>query len=85
MDIDRFKELPLMGIVRGIKEEELEPLLEAVIGAGLRTIEITMNTPDAASLISKAVEEPSVDVVGFEERLYRCKVAHKYSPYRGTY
>ena len=29
MDVDRFKRLPLMGILRGIKEEELEPVFSA--------------------------------------------------------
>jgi len=34
-----------MGIVRGIAIDQAEPLLETVIDAGLRTIEVTMNTP----------------------------------------
>lgn len=55
MDIARFKRLPLMGILRGVGSEELEPLLDCIISAGLETIEITMNTPGAGSLIRKAV------------------------------
>ena len=54
MDANSFKELPLRGIARGIDEEDIGPLLETVIGAGLRTIEITMNTPRAAGIISRA-------------------------------
>ena len=54
MDIGNFSELPLMGIVRGVDGADIEPLLEAVIGAGLKTIEITMNTPGAAGIIKKA-------------------------------
>jgi 2-dehydro-3-deoxyphosphogluconate aldolase/(4S)-4-hydroxy-2-oxoglutarate aldolase len=54
MDVGQFSELPLMGIVRGVDPGDIEPLLEAVIGAGLKTIEITMNTPGAAGIISKA-------------------------------
>ncbi len=54
MDVNSFKELPVMGIARGIDTADIGPLLETVIGAGLRTIEITMNTPRAAEIISKA-------------------------------
>ncbi|MBU2540659.1 MAG: bifunctional 4-hydroxy-2-oxoglutarate aldolase/2-dehydro-3-deoxy-phosphogluconate aldolase [Candidatus Omnitrophica bacterium] len=51
MDIDRFKELPIMGILRGVKAGIIQPLAETVISAGLKTIEIAMNSPDAAELI----------------------------------
>ena len=54
MGIERFDELPLMGIVRGVGTAEIGPLLETVIKAGLKTIEITMNTPGAADIISIA-------------------------------
>ncbi len=55
MDAARFRQLPLMGILRGIREDILLPLLDAIIEGGLETIEITMNTPDASRLISEAV------------------------------
>ena len=55
MDIEKFKLLPILGILRGIGIESVEPLVEASISAGLRTIEITMNTRGAATLIEKAV------------------------------
>ena len=45
-----------MGILRGVQLDIIEPLVEAVAGAGLETIEITMNTKDAAKLIRKAVK-----------------------------
>lgn len=51
MDINRFKELPILGILRGITSDSVGPLTEAVVSSGLRTIEITMNTPDAPALI----------------------------------
>ena len=54
MDLERFKELPLMGILRGIKPRDLGPVMDVSSQAGLRTIEITMNTPGAAELIEKA-------------------------------
>ncbi len=55
MDIEKFKRLPILGILRGVDIESIEPLIEASISAGLKTIEITMNTRGAATLIEKAV------------------------------
>jgi len=54
MNVAEFKKQPILGIVRGIEPEQVEPLIEAVIESGLRTLEITMNTPGAAGLIRKA-------------------------------
>lgn len=56
MELDAFKKLPLMGIIRGIAVESTEPLVEAVLSSGLITIEVAMNTPGAASIIRKMVE-----------------------------
>jgi 2-dehydro-3-deoxyphosphogluconate aldolase/(4S)-4-hydroxy-2-oxoglutarate aldolase len=53
MDLDRFRRLPLVGIVRGIAPTDVEPLTEAVIDAGLTCIEITLNTPAAPALIAR--------------------------------
>jgi 2-dehydro-3-deoxyphosphogluconate aldolase/(4S)-4-hydroxy-2-oxoglutarate aldolase len=55
VDISRFKAKPILGILRGIPQERLEPLLETVISAGLETLEITMNTENAPQLIKRAV------------------------------
>lgn len=55
MDIASFQKQPILGILRGIELRILEPLLEAIMSADLETIEITMNTKDAAKLIRKAV------------------------------
>ena len=56
MDVKKFKRLPVLGILRGIELDAIEPLMEAAITAGLETIEITMNTKAAAELIDKAVK-----------------------------
>ena len=56
MDIARFKKLPIMGIIRGIEEDTVAPLMEAVISAGLETIEITMNTMNAEKIITRTVQ-----------------------------
>jgi 2-dehydro-3-deoxyphosphogluconate aldolase/(4S)-4-hydroxy-2-oxoglutarate aldolase len=55
MDVARFKQFPVLGILRGIEPADLEPLLATVESAGLKTIEITMNTTGASSLIRRAV------------------------------
>lgn len=56
MDLAQFRQLPLMGIVRGLAPTALPPLLEAVMAAGLETLEITLNTPGAPELIQQAVK-----------------------------
>lgn len=55
MDIERFRELPLLGILRGIEADTVQPLAETVLATGIRTIEITMNTAGAAGLIRRMV------------------------------
>jgi len=57
MDLDRFRRLPLLGILRGISADDVAPLVEAVVGAGLEAIEITMNTADAPALIRAMIGE----------------------------
>ncbi|MBN1354466.1 MAG: bifunctional 4-hydroxy-2-oxoglutarate aldolase/2-dehydro-3-deoxy-phosphogluconate aldolase [Candidatus Omnitrophica bacterium] len=56
MDVKKFKKLPIMGIIRGTREDAIEPLTESVISAGLKTMEITMNTEGAPRLIKKMVK-----------------------------
>jgi len=54
MDILQFKKVPFLGIMRGVQESQLESLVEASIAGGLKALEITMNTSEAASLIRSA-------------------------------
>ncbi len=56
MEIAQFKKQPVMGILRGITLEQIEPLIDAVITSGLKTLEITMNTPLAAQIIKSAAK-----------------------------
>ncbi len=51
MELRRFRDLPLLGILRGVRRRDIEPVTEAVVAAGLTAIEVTMNTFDAADLI----------------------------------
>jgi len=56
MDLDRFRELPLMGILRGVQSDAIDSIVETAVLSGLQTIEITMNTPGAPDLIRRAVK-----------------------------
>ncbi|MFA6282156.1 MAG: bifunctional 4-hydroxy-2-oxoglutarate aldolase/2-dehydro-3-deoxy-phosphogluconate aldolase, partial [Candidatus Omnitrophota bacterium] len=55
MNIDKFRKQPILGILRDVTKEEIPPLLETIISSGLVSVEIAMNTKDAASLIKQAV------------------------------
>lgn len=56
MDVAEFKKQPILGILRGVEGEIITSLLDAVIAAGLKAIEITMNTNNAPALIEKCVQ-----------------------------
>ena len=56
MNIKEFKKQPILGILRGIELNDIEPLFETIISSGLKTVEITMNSPNAKELIQKAVK-----------------------------
>jgi 2-dehydro-3-deoxyphosphogluconate aldolase/(4S)-4-hydroxy-2-oxoglutarate aldolase len=54
MDLAIFKKKPLLGILRNVSPDCIEPLVETIAASGLETIEITMNTALAPELIRKA-------------------------------
>ena len=47
-----YNRAPIVGIVRGVSTDVMPDIAKAFVGAGLHTIEITMNTPGAAKMIS---------------------------------
>ncbi|MCP4752801.1 MAG: bifunctional 4-hydroxy-2-oxoglutarate aldolase/2-dehydro-3-deoxy-phosphogluconate aldolase [Proteobacteria bacterium] len=53
MNIDEFKRQPLMAILRGLKADSVEPLVETMVSSGLKTVEIAMNTPNASNIIKR--------------------------------
>lgn len=57
MDIAKFRKKPVLGILRGVESDIIEPLMECVISAGLGAIEMTMNTKGAAGLITKMARQ----------------------------
>lgn len=48
-------QLPILGIMRGIRKEDIEPLSKICITCGLEYVEITMNTELAPELISDLI------------------------------
>ncbi|MFH1428126.1 MAG: bifunctional 4-hydroxy-2-oxoglutarate aldolase/2-dehydro-3-deoxy-phosphogluconate aldolase [Candidatus Margulisiibacteriota bacterium] len=51
MNIELFRKLPIIGIIRNVPSDSFEGTIEAAITGGLTTIEITLNTPGALKLI----------------------------------
>ena len=56
MDLKEFKQLPLLGILRDISEDVIEPLTNTIISSRLKTVEIAMNTKGAPKLIAQMVK-----------------------------
>ncbi len=56
MEIEQFCASPLLGILRGINSADIEALVNTAVAAGLKALEITMNTAGAADLIAKMVD-----------------------------
>jgi len=53
MNFSSFSKLPLLGILRGVKGFNIEPIAKICTSTGLQAIEITMNTEGAKELISQ--------------------------------
>ena len=56
MDLNRFRNLPLMGILRGGDVSIVDDLVVTLVRAGLETLEITLNTREAPAMIRRARE-----------------------------
>ena len=55
-DPDLFKQEPVLGIVRGVPQSHLKDVLDTTQDAGLKFLEITLNTDNALQLIASATE-----------------------------
>lgn len=49
----RFAECPLIAILRGVRPEEVEAIGAALIGAGVRIIEVPLNSPSPLDSIAR--------------------------------
>ena len=56
MDISILNDQRILVIIRHKKTFDMEGLFQAVLEAGLKTIEITLNTPNALDFIERAVK-----------------------------
>jgi len=62
-DTEAFWDMPLVVILRGIDPAILKPLTLALTQGGLKTIEVTMNTPGAADQIRSLIQWHASDGV----------------------
>lgn len=53
MNLQAFLSTPVIGILRGISIEDVSPLVETSVSAGLKALEVTMNTPEAEDIIKE--------------------------------
>ncbi|ANQ52380.1 bifunctional 4-hydroxy-2-oxoglutarate aldolase/2-dehydro-3-deoxy-phosphogluconate aldolase [Flammeovirga sp. MY04] len=59
----KFRELPVVGILRGIDKQTIDRIVPLYIGAGFTTLEITMNSEGATDLIAYVAEKyPEINV-----------------------
>ncbi|GAB3666136.1 bifunctional 4-hydroxy-2-oxoglutarate aldolase/2-dehydro-3-deoxy-phosphogluconate aldolase [Echinicola sediminis] len=54
---EKFQAVPMIGILRGYKLEEILKITETYLKAGFTTLEITLNTPSALEIISTVVQK----------------------------
>src|SRR3546814_4901505 len=61
--IDHFRQqfaaCPLIAIIRGVQPEEAEDIGDALIEAGIRIIEVPLNSPDPLRSIGRSEEHTS--------------------------
>jgi len=61
-NLSRFKEAPVLGIIRGAPKDSIQGVLDACVAGGLRFVELTLNTERALSLIESASQQFSEDL-----------------------
>jgi len=61
-NLSRFKESPVLGIIRGATNDSIQGVLDACVAGGLRFVELTLNTEKALSLIESASQQFSRDL-----------------------
>jgi len=54
---DLFRKMPVVGIIRHLDPEAVATLLPLYLECGLTTLEITLNTPGASSMIREALDQ----------------------------
>ena len=61
-NLDRFKETPVLGIIRGASHVSIQGVLEACVSGGLKFVELTLNTESAFPLIESVSQQFSEEI-----------------------
>ena len=61
-NLSRFKDSPVLGIIRGVPKDSIQGVLDACVAGGLKFVELTLNTERALSLIESASQQFSEDL-----------------------
>ncbi|MCH2392019.1 MAG: bifunctional 4-hydroxy-2-oxoglutarate aldolase/2-dehydro-3-deoxy-phosphogluconate aldolase, partial [Nitrospinales bacterium] len=61
-NLDRFKETPVLGIIRGASHASIQGVLEACVSGGLKFVELTLNTENAFPLIESVSQQFSAEI-----------------------
>jgi len=61
-NLDRFKETPVLGIIRGASHASIQGVLEACVSGGLKFVELTLNTENAFPLIESDSQQFSEEI-----------------------
>ena len=57
-----FSSIPIIGIIRGADKAAVHEAVDAALHGGLRTLEITLNSPDACEQIAAVKTRFSIDI-----------------------
>lgn len=60
--LDALADCPLVAILRGVRPKEVEAITEVLVNAGIRIVEVPLNSPDSFNSIARIVRR-------FSERL----------------
>ena len=61
-NLDRFKETPVLGIIRGASYASIQGVLEACVSGGLKFVELTLNAENAFPLIESVSQQFSAEI-----------------------
>lgn len=59
----RLAACPLVAIIRGVRPDEAEAIGEALIGAGIRIVEVPLNSPDPLASIARLASRFGSEVI----------------------
>ncbi len=61
-NLGRFKEVPVLGIIRGASRDSIQGVLDACVSGGLKFVELTLNTENAFPLIESVSQQFSAEI-----------------------